>query len=203
MSAIYRKLIHRMNQTAHISLQIPSISNNVETISAGCALTSLARPASTTSNFSASLRFRSCLAGRPRRSVWRPVVRLSAAGEGGSKVYPPNPQALFSPFIQFFWNFKKSKPFQIDNGMTPPVQHSRQPVFGTLPATQFTIGTVLSGGQPSYPQSYPGNHASRRFKDRDSWGIGPPQIRVSQSQAGARLARAGIRSTRSPTITAM
>ena len=30
-SAIYRRLIHRMNQTAHISLQISSISKNVAT----------------------------------------------------------------------------------------------------------------------------------------------------------------------------
>ncbi|WP_323767212.1 hypothetical protein, partial [Marinovum sp.] len=35
-------------------------------------------------------------ASRPRRRpVWRPVVRLSAAGEGLSKDYPQNPQAVF------------------------------------------------------------------------------------------------------------
>jgi len=44
-SAIYRRLIHRMNQTAHISLQILSISNSVETKITGCALSCLARPA--------------------------------------------------------------------------------------------------------------------------------------------------------------
>ncbi len=43
--------VHRMNQTAHISLQILSISNNVETKVTGCALTCLARPAHSTSDF--------------------------------------------------------------------------------------------------------------------------------------------------------
>ncbi|MEQ9695647.1 hypothetical protein, partial [Shimia sp. SDUM112013] len=35
-----------------------------------------------------------------RRSVWRPVVRLSAAGEGGSTVTAQNPQVLFSHFCK-------------------------------------------------------------------------------------------------------
>jgi hypothetical protein len=40
-----------MNQTAHISLQISSISKSVETKLTGCALTSSARPARNTSDF--------------------------------------------------------------------------------------------------------------------------------------------------------
>ena len=42
-------LIHRMNQTAHISLQIPSISKSVETKSTRSATLTLAQPASLTS----------------------------------------------------------------------------------------------------------------------------------------------------------
>ena len=47
--------VHRMNQTAHISLQILSISNSVETKSTGCALSLVARPASVASVFVAVL----------------------------------------------------------------------------------------------------------------------------------------------------
>ncbi|MCK0170763.1 hypothetical protein MWU53_06810, partial [Aliiroseovarius sp. S1123] len=36
------------------------------------------------------------------RAVWRPVVRLSAAGEVGSKVTDRQPQALFSRNLHFF-----------------------------------------------------------------------------------------------------
>ncbi|MFY0620033.1 hypothetical protein, partial [Shimia sp.] len=46
-----------------------------------------------------------------RRSVAvRPaVVRLSAAGEGGSKVIPRQPQALFSSFLTFSQTFCKTQ----------------------------------------------------------------------------------------------
>jgi hypothetical protein len=47
-------LIHRMDQTAHISLQLPAISKSGETKSTECALSSLARPASSASVFSRS-----------------------------------------------------------------------------------------------------------------------------------------------------
>ncbi|MEM6308553.1 MAG: hypothetical protein AAF754_00775, partial [Pseudomonadota bacterium] len=43
--------VHRMNQTAHISLQCLQFSNSVETKMTGCALYFLARPASVTSDF--------------------------------------------------------------------------------------------------------------------------------------------------------
>ena len=71
-----------MNQTAHISLQKLSISKSVETKVTGCALTSLARPASNTSDiFSLSLLSASLL-----RSVWRPALRVCVADEGGFTV---------------------------------------------------------------------------------------------------------------------
>ena len=43
--------VHRMNQTAHISLQIFKISKSVETKLTGCALFFLARPASNASGY--------------------------------------------------------------------------------------------------------------------------------------------------------
>ena len=98
-SAIYVQLfVHRMNQTAHISLQILSISKSVETRSTRSAIIFLAQPASVTSVFFASLPSRASL----RRSVWRSVVRLSAAGEGGSTVSGGNPQPLFLRNCVFF-----------------------------------------------------------------------------------------------------
>ena len=97
-SLICVDLIHRKNQTAHISLQILAISNSVETKSTGCALFFLARPASVTSKFFASLPSGASL----RRSVWRSVVRLSAAGEGVFTYWAGEPQALFLRNVIFF-----------------------------------------------------------------------------------------------------
>ena len=62
-------LIHRMNQTAHISLQILSISNSVETKSTGCALIFSARPACIISVFFLRL----VAVPFPVWPVWRPV----------------------------------------------------------------------------------------------------------------------------------
>ena len=95
------RLIHRTNQTAHISLQCLSISNSVETKSTGCALFFLARPASVTSKFFASLPSGASL----RRSVWRSVVRLSAAGEGVFTDWAGGPQPLFLRNVIFFSRF--------------------------------------------------------------------------------------------------
>ncbi len=61
--------VHRMDQTAHISLQLPAISKSEETNETGCALTFSARPASSISVFYSASR---CL-GRNRWPVWRPV----------------------------------------------------------------------------------------------------------------------------------
>jgi len=71
MSAIYRRLIHRMNQTAHISLQILSISNNVETKLTGCALTSWRAPPVIPLIFTYPPRLRSNRS-QPSPPVWRP-----------------------------------------------------------------------------------------------------------------------------------
>ena len=76
-----KRLIHRMNQTAHISLQILSVSKSVETKVTGCALTCLARPALVPLIFlirlvSVCLRFRFRLARlAPRWSVSARPVR--------------------------------------------------------------------------------------------------------------------------------
>lgn len=99
-SASYVQLfVHRMNQTAHISLQIPSISNSVETKSTGSAAIFLAQPASVISVFVAF-----CPSGASlRRSVWRSVVRLSAAGEGVFTVRAGGPQEVFSSSRHLFF----------------------------------------------------------------------------------------------------
>ena len=101
-SAIYVQLfVHRMNQTAHISLQILSISKSVETKSTRSAINFLAQPASVTSVFFAWRPLRVC----PAHSVWRSVVRLSAAGEGVFTNCRCPPQPLFSINVIFFSYF--------------------------------------------------------------------------------------------------
>ena len=80
-----------MNQTAHISLQYPSMSKNVETKLNEMRPYLLARPASLTSDIIVA------------SSLWIVTLgpsgatnqRLSAAGEGVSKVYSKSPQPLF------------------------------------------------------------------------------------------------------------
>ena len=96
-------LFIEMNQTAHISLQILSISNSVETKSTGSAISLLAQPASCISVFFAFLPSGASPFWLVRRSVWRSVVRLSAAGERGFTVRRPNPQALFSAYRHIFY----------------------------------------------------------------------------------------------------
>ena len=86
-----KRLIHRMNQTAHISLQYPSMSKNVETKLNEMRPFLLARPASLTSDIIvASLLWIVTLGPSDATNQ-----RLSAAGEGGSRVTTENPQPLF------------------------------------------------------------------------------------------------------------
>jgi len=92
--------VHRMNQTAHISLQIPSISNSVETKVTGCAV-SLWRAPPLKPLIFASLPSASALSEPLCWSVWRSVVRLSAAGEGVFTVRDWGPQELFSKKMHF------------------------------------------------------------------------------------------------------
>ncbi|WP_283423898.1 hypothetical protein, partial [Shimia sagamensis] len=47
------------------------------------------------------------------------VVRLSAAGEGGSKVIPTKPQALFSTFRKNTPTFSKTQQYQHPKQNTP------------------------------------------------------------------------------------
>ncbi|WP_299428824.1 hypothetical protein, partial [uncultured Shimia sp.] len=101
-----------MNQTALISLQCILFSNNVgaktpETKPTDRATSLLAQPADNPQSFLK-------LPTPERRSVpVRPaVVRLSAAGEGGSKVIPTQPQALFSTFCKNTPTFYKTQQYQ-------------------------------------------------------------------------------------------
>ena len=86
-----------MNQTAHISLQILSISKSVETKMTEMRPIFLARPACFISVILLRL-----VAVWP---VWRPVVHLCAAGEVGSRLSRRNPQALFLRNVIFFSHF--------------------------------------------------------------------------------------------------
>ena len=87
-SATYVQLfVHRIDQTAHISLQILSISKSEETKTTECALTY--RRAPPHSSLIVVLRL---VAVWP---VWRPVERLSAAGEGVFTDWAGGLQGLF------------------------------------------------------------------------------------------------------------
>jgi hypothetical protein len=98
-----------MNQTAHISLQIPSISKSVAPVKPeprdknqpDALPFPLARPADKPLFCNQTL-LQSVSCDPVVRAVWRPVVRLSAAGEVGSKVTDRQPQALFSRNLHFF-----------------------------------------------------------------------------------------------------
>jgi len=61
-----------------------------------------ARPAQQTSDLSTALPVVSAAPQPQVRSVWRPVVRLSAAGEGAFTDTSPNPQPLFLTKYEFF-----------------------------------------------------------------------------------------------------
>ena len=100
-SAIYRRLIHRMNQgRPHISSDISDVKQRERQKPDQCALTCRrARPS--TSRISCRLVCVSSASPPRRRPVWRPVVRLSAAGEGAFTDSAGNPQALFSKKSNF------------------------------------------------------------------------------------------------------
>ncbi|WP_223877856.1 hypothetical protein, partial [Histidinibacterium aquaticum] len=90
-------LIHRMNQTAHISLQILAISKSVRDKTDWMRPSSLARPACMLSNFlppHPAFRYRVRPGGASRQ-------RLSAAGEGVSTVCGRTSQELFSGKTHF------------------------------------------------------------------------------------------------------
>jgi hypothetical protein len=107
-----------MNQTALISLQFILFSNNVgteapETKPTDRATSLLAQPADNPQSFL------KLPAPEHRSDPVRPaVVRLSAAGEGGSKVIPQQPQALFSPFCKNPPTFSKIQQYQHPNQTT-------------------------------------------------------------------------------------
>jgi len=97
-------LFIEMNQTAHISLQILAISKSVETKSNWMRRNFLGAPRPTLPLF-----FPSGPSKHPlRRSVWRSVVRLSAAGEGVFTDGAGCPQALFAGDRHLF--FKNLEP---------------------------------------------------------------------------------------------
>ena len=125
---IYRRLIHRMNQTAHISLQILSISKSVETKTTEMRPIFLARPACFISVILLRL-----VAVRP---VWRPVVHLCVAGEVGSRPSRRNPQALFLRNVIFFLSFSLIKQNQYLTRIMPPISSPIRKIVSAISAAE-------------------------------------------------------------------
>ena len=94
----YAAFVHRKDQTAHISLQLPAISKSVETKVTECALTCLARPASSISVISC-VSLMVAFAAAPSGA---PLVHLCAAGEGVFTNRAPGPQGVFFRKMRFF-----------------------------------------------------------------------------------------------------
>ena len=92
-------LIQRMNQTARISLQIPTMSNSVETKTRPVRPNLSARPPVNASDFPTLASHLLPPLSAAIRSVRATVWRLSAAGEGGFTVCCRGPQ---EPFFIFF-----------------------------------------------------------------------------------------------------
>jgi hypothetical protein len=91
-------MIHRMNQTARISLQKPAISKSERQKSTGCAFYFKRCPPHVSQFF--SFAFRGLASPRPSRSASR--WHLSAAGEGVFTDGTVGPQVLFYGKMTFF-----------------------------------------------------------------------------------------------------
>ena len=120
-----RVLIHRIDQTAHISLQKLSISKSARQNHTKRHLL-LAQPASDTSVFFAVCPSRASL----RRSVWRPVVRLSDTREPLPTHVSFRPQHLFLDIVSKigFWRTQCSVRCSIS---------SKEPWLEPLPRAPF------------------------------------------------------------------
>ena len=86
----------------HISSDISNVKQRERQITTGCALTYWRARPSITLDFLLRLVCASSASPPRRRPVWRPVVRLSAAGEGAFTYTHQNPQAVFSQNLHFF-----------------------------------------------------------------------------------------------------
>ena len=94
-SVIYRSLIHRMNQTAHISLHLSSISkSNTKSPKQDRCANFPARPPHNPSRCPRLSEASNRLSGPSQRLSAVSPVRLSSAGRGGSKYNSKDPQAL-------------------------------------------------------------------------------------------------------------
>ncbi len=162
-----------MNQTAHISLQKPSISNSVETKMTVCALTCSARPACIISVFSLASR---CRVARlaPRWCISAPPVR------GYLRIQPQTRNPFFRETSYFFHLSRKSFIFK-----------TLDMCLMTL-LSQTSVASCLLGKRLphqrryiwGYPQTYPqesadslANHAMNRPVESPE----SPMTRVIQS----------------------
>lgn len=163
--------VHRMNQTAHISLQILSISNSVETKSTGCALTCLARPASVTSVFVAVgtvWLLPCCPSGVPLCASAPPVRGLLRRGAGGRNTFFQG-KCIFCPSPRFFFLFSGLVQFLVADPASKRKDRA-------LPARPLPHILWLS---PAYPQS-----CARQRRDSPAT---PPVFLPESRESPARL----------------
>jgi len=136
-----------MNQTAHISLQKLSISKSVETKVTGSAVTCLARPAHSTSDFSLRFPPRPSAFPLPFGSFRVPLALLSAAVEGVLRIVA----GTRNPFFQenaFFMKFPIFPAFSVAC-LLKSAQNLGSFVI-LLPALSYVCHHILC-----YPQAYP------------------------------------------------
>ncbi len=138
-----------MNQTAHISLQILSISNSVETKTNRMRPNLLGAPRLQYLIFF----FHLFASASPRRPVWRPLVHLCASGKGVLGLVPKTRKPFFhqtSSFLHFYDFPCKIRRLRCDYFNRPANSAILLLRCGTV---QYQI--------LSFPQAYPQDSATR------------------------------------------
>ena len=205
---IYRRRSVETNQTAHISLQILAMSNSAETKTNRMRPNLSARPPVNTSNFLLRLVTVSSASPPRRRPVWRPVVRLSAAGEGAFTVTSQNPQPLFDQTMIFSSNNRHNQTISMTYTPTflgtfspPPRPNPRAPPQIRLVSRQpnpihslihrFTPNQtrVTHDSHPSHRQNSPTRPRlapTRPAKNQKSGPKGPRLVKFVQNGSTSR-----------------
>ncbi len=138
-------LIHRMDQTAHISLQLPAISKSAETKSTECALTYSARPASSVTVYFASRRL--------RRSVEGCLRRHAVTCKG---FFCEKRNFCGNLGLCIFFNCLMSK-----NLSTAPCGHNILARDGSLEDQYFAVWADVAPRNPDFARDSPKNPATR------------------------------------------
>ena len=163
-----------MNQTARISLQILSISKSEETKSTGCALTSLARPAS-----SATYCFRRVALASPPRPVLRPARALVCASAPPVKGLLRIPAATRKSFLQKHANF-----FPELVSLNKSCSSNTQNYNPTLPSVTIlrTQITAKPGNAP-FPHKYSQTHQKKPIPNSNTY---PPNSEKERIESDSR-----------------